>query len=184
MTVPYVDDVPSTFSTSGWMKAVMCKWNGGIYKLVGGELCVFIFLWYLIWAFSSHFTFSTNYFNDYVIVFRTYQSTVRVILGFMLVYYYQEIYARARRIFFAIPFPDSTFLSINAVVDGGKPGGQLLKRTIFRYILATTFQSYHASSSMFRSVYPQPWDTMKELGLLTDEEIKRIRTKIDDDYPY
>ena len=170
MTVPYGDDTPDKFSTTGWFKAVVFRWTGGIYKLIGSELLFYIFLWYITWSIVSHFTFLTNYYDGYVKTFRTYQGTIRVMLGFMLVYYYQEIYARARRIFFAIPFPDSVFVSINAVVDGGKPGGRVLKQTIFRYILATTFQSYHASSSMFRHAYPKPWDSMHELGESSDAQ--------------
>ena len=55
--------------------------------------------------------------------------------------------------------------------------GLLLKQTIFRYILATTFQSYHASSTMFQRAYPTPWKAMEDLGLLTKEEVKRLRRR-------
>ena len=55
--------------------------------------------------------------------------------------------------------------------------GLLLKQTIFRYILATTFQSYHASSTLFQRAYPTPWKAMEDLGLLTKEEVKRLRRR-------
>ena len=186
MTVPYAADVPPRFSSSGWAKAVVFRWVGGIYKLLIHELVVYLLLWYATFAFSTNLTFgvTSTGFDGYIKMFRLYQGTVRVMLGFMLVYYYQEVYARARRIFFAIPFPDSTFIAINSLVDSSTARGQVLKRTIFRYILATTFQSYHASSTMFRHAYPRPWNAMQTLGLLTDEEIQRLRSKVDNDYPY
>ena len=184
MTVPYQKDVPSTFSSFVWWRAVVCRWRGGVYKLVSIEFVGFLFLYYLTWGYMTSFTFAWAGEDALVKEFRDYQGTIRFMLGFMLVYYYQEIYARARRIFFAIPFPDSCFIAINSVVGDGTPRGLLLKQTIFRYILATTFQSYHASSSLFRRAFPRPWDTMKELGLLTEEEVRRLRRKIDGDYPY
>ena len=122
--------------------------------------------------------------NPLVKTFREYQGTIRFLLGFMLVYYYQEIYARARRIFFAIPFPDSVFMAINSVVGDGTSSGRLLKKTIFRYILAATFLSYHSSSSLFRHAYPKSFTSMKQLGLLNDGEINQLRQRIQSDYPY
>jgi hypothetical protein len=188
MTVPYANQVPPRFSSLGWWKTVVCRWTGGIYKLVGVELAAFILMWYIVWGASSNFNFvakSTD-FDEYVKSFRLYQGSIRVMLGFMLVYYYQEIYSRARRIFFAIPFPDSTFIAINSVVGSSgkdRARGHLLKQTIFRYILATTFQCYHASSKMFQRRYPKPWESMVKLGLLTSEETQRMRDRISE-YPY
>jgi hypothetical protein len=181
MTVPYSNDIPHSFSSRGWCKAVICRWTGGIYKLLVHEILIYLLLWYLGWYIVSNINFD---FNSYIVVFRTYQTTIRVMLGFMLVYYYQEIYARSRRIFFAIPFPDSTFVAINSFIDSSSERGLLLKQTIFRYLLATTFQSYHASSEMFKRAYPRPWKSMVDLGLLTNEEVTRLRTCIDGDYPY
>jgi hypothetical protein len=185
MTVPYQKDVPTTFSSTGWWRAVVCRWRGGVYKLVIFELIGFLCLYYLMWGCLTSFRFTWNVQDGLVKQYREYQGTIRFMLGFMLVYYYQEIYARARRIFFAIPFPDSCFIAINSIVGDGTPRGQLLKQTIFRYILATTFQSYYASSSLFRKAFLcRPWESMKELGLLTNEETRRLRRRIDGDYPY
>ena len=182
MTVPYSNAIPGRFSTCGWMKAVVCRWTGGIYPLLLHEGLFFILMWYTLWFVKSQITDPVM--DPYITVFRAYQSTIRIMLGFMLVYYYQEIYARARRIFFAIPFPDSTFVAVNSFIDSSTARGLLLKQTIFRYILATTFQSYHASSEMFRHSYPHPWKSMEELGLLTQEEVTRLKTASDDNYPY
>lgn len=120
MTVPYAANLPPKFSFSGWCQNVVCVWKGGVYKLIRLELAVFTILWYAGWGIMTNFTFQKNINNDiYIQSFRTYQGTIRLMLGFMLVYYYQEIYARARRIFFAIPFPDSTFVAINSVIGRG-----------------------------------------------------------------
>lgn len=189
MTVPYAADVPPRFSSLGWWKVVVLRWDGGIYKLILPELITFTISYYFVWGMISGWEFKYNYANEAVQAYRTYQSTIRIMLGFMLVYYYQEIYSRARRIFFAIPFPDSTFIAVNSCVGGGNNNnpaskqGLLLKKTIFRYILACTFQSYHASSKLFQQKYPKPWKSMVDLGILTENEVKRIRDRIEE-YPY
>ena len=186
MTVPYAADVPPKFSSLGWFKVVVLRWRGGIYKLIIPELMIFTVLYYFTWGFMSNWEFKYNYANGTVQAYRTYQTTIRVMLGFMLVYYYQEIYSRARRIFFAIPFPDSVFIAVNSCVGDSSDlskHGLLLKKTIFRYILACTFQSYHASSKLFQQKYPKPWLSMIQLGILTKTEVKQIRDRIDE-YPY
>jgi bestrophin-2/bestrophin-3 len=183
MTVLYASDLPPRFSSVGWWRKVVLRWTGGIYKLIGLEMGIFLGLWYIGWALASQGSFNTNHFDGYVASFRLYQGTVRTMLGFMLVYYYQEIYSRARRIFFAIPFPDSTFLAINATIGQADERGRVLKQTIFRYILATSFLLYHATSKMMQRKYREPWKTMVHLGLLTEEEVQRIRERVRD-YPY
>ncbi len=204
MTVPYSNSLPRTFSTCGWCRAVLCRWRGGIYKLIVVELAVFIACWYAVFiaCSSSHLLVTpaerrslalngtAPALDAWIQEFRDYQGNVRVMLGFMLVYYYQQIHARARRIFFAIPFPDSVFIAVNSVVGGDDRGdehyarGLLLRSTIFRYILSTTFIAYHSSSSKFRHHYPKPYASLVELGLLTRDEVARIRARVDSAYPY
>ena len=118
MTVPYAADVPPKFSSLEWFKVVVLRWRGGIYKLILPELIIFTALYYLMWGYISNWEYKHNYLNGIVEAYRTYQTTIRVMLGFMLVYYYQEIYSRARRIFFAIPFPDNVFIAGNCCVGG------------------------------------------------------------------
>lgn len=185
MTVPYAADVPPTFSSLGWWKVVVLRWKGGIYKLILPELIIFTASYYFVWGMISGWEFKYNYLNEAVKSYRMYQTTIRIMLGFMLVYYYQEIYSRARRIFFSIPFPDSTFIAVNSCVGGleNLKEGMLLKKTIFRYILACTFQSYYASSRLFQQKYPKPWKSLVDLGILTENEVKRIRDRIEE-YPY
>ena len=71
----------------------------------------------------------------------------------VLVYYYQQIYARAKDIFFAIPFPDAAFLVVGTCVGDDSEAndrGVTMRRSIFRHVLASTFICYHACSIKFK----------------------------------
>ena len=105
MTVPYSSSLPRTFSTCGWCRGVLCRWRGGIYKLIAIELAFFIACWYAVfWAStpllvtpaeqrSLAFNGTAPALDAWIQEFRDYQGNVRVMLGFMLVYYYQQVRA-------------------------------------------------------------------------------------------
>ena len=59
MTVLYASDLPPRFSSVGWWRKVVLRWTGGIYKLIGLEMGIFLGLWYIGWALASQGSFNT-----------------------------------------------------------------------------------------------------------------------------
>ena len=58
MTVPYQKAIPHVFSSSGWWRAVVCRWRGSVYKLVMIEFVGFLLLYYLTWGIMTSFRFA------------------------------------------------------------------------------------------------------------------------------
>ena len=189
MTVPYQSQLPPRFSACGWFRKVVFRWRGGVYKLVVGEL----FAWWCLWYAAKYVVIVNTagvdsmpnaYWNKTIVFWRTYQASIRTVMSFMLVYYYQTIYARAKDIFFALPFPDSTFLTLNTHVGGNDARGRLLRATCFRYVLASTFVCYHGVSANMQRTYPDPYASLVRLGVLTGAEAASLRARHDAAYPY
>lgn len=114
MTVSYfgrrVGGPPSQFSSLSWCRHVVFRWRGSVWKGVGREgLCVVV-LWYaLAYAIAQacrpDSKVCTDTQADEMIEFlRAYQATLRTLLSFMLVFYYQQLYDRAKSIFCASSF--------------------------------------------------------------------------------
>jgi hypothetical protein len=55
--------------------------------------------------------------------------------------------------------------------------GRLLRATIFRYVLASTFMVCHSISVKFARIYPEPFEALVQLGLLTADEIAQIELR-------
>jgi hypothetical protein len=101
----------------------------------------------------------------------------------MAVYYYQQIYARAKDIFFAIPWPDNPFFVVSSTIGGNDERGRLLRETLFRYLLATTFMVFHGCSAKFQQTYHDPFESLVKLGLLTEGEVMQIERRCQE-FPY
>ena len=133
----------------------------------------------------------------YVKFLREYQGNLRTLLSFMLVFFYQQIYNRAKQIFWNLPWPDEVLFMCNGIIGAHEhdalPGteaaqqktvGKTLRRTIARYILASCFIVCHSSSAKFQKTYPgPPLSSMVELGLLTQQETLLIKQR-QDKLPY
>ena len=189
MTVPYQGTLPPRFSSLGWLARVLFKWRGGVYVLLIWDLLVWIVAWYIVWYLVTvrprTDQAEADYIEDCIKYVRAYQNEIRTMMTFMLVYYYQQIYARSKDIFFAIPFPDSCFLVTAASVgkDSAWDEGIAFRRRIFRYVLTSTFCTYHACSSKFAVCYKKPYKTLVRLGLLTTAEAATL-LKANGAYPY
>ena len=71
----------------------------------------------------------------------------------------------------------------NSMVGARDERGRLLRATVFRYILATTFMVCHSISVKFVRVYPEPFQCLVQLGLLTSEEVGQIEVR-KEELPY
>ena len=187
MTVPYQSQLPPKFSAGGWMRKVVFRWRGGVYKLVCGELFGWWALWYLVKYVVIAKTIGDNIpsaeWNKTIAFWRSYQESIRTVMAFMLVYYYQTIYARAKDIFFALPFPDTAFLTLNTSIGGNDARGRLLRATCFRYVLASTFVCYHGVSTNMQRTYTDPYASLVRMGVLTGAEAASLRAR-HGEYPY
>ena len=59
-------------------------------------------------------------------------------------------------------------------MGGDDERGRLLRSTIFRYILATTFLVYNGTSAKFAMTYPDPFLALVKLGLLSEQEVEQL----------
>jgi hypothetical protein len=214
MTVSYfghrADGPPSKFNSLSWCSSVVFRWRGSVFKYVFREMVLVTALWYCVGFAIAHVCvrpdshmaggddeLCTDTHADNMIEYlRKYQSTLRTLLSFMLVFYYQQIYDRAKSIFWAIPWPDECFFMAHSMVgahahdtlktrDGTAASndperaarGKLLRATVFRYILATVFMVCHSISVKFARLYPQPFECLVRLGLLTSQEIHQIELR-------
>ena len=185
MTVIYNTDMPVTFSSYGWFKAVVFRWRGSVFKMVASEMLILVLLWYALFFMWYILDPETQHTYGVAIKFlREYQASNRTLLSLMLVFYYQQIYARAKAIFFTIPFPDSPFFVVAGCVNWEQDeAGHLLRATVFRYILSSTFLVYHGISARFRHEYADPFVSLVKLGLLTDSEVVELDERFIE-YPY
>jgi Zn-dependent protease len=94
-----------------------------------------------------------------------------------------QIYTRAKSIFFKLPWPDNTFFILGSVLGDSSPSGSSERRACFRLILATIFTVFHGISAKFRMTYPDPFVSMRKLGLLTAKEIEEMERKFER-FPY
>jgi hypothetical protein len=94
-----------------------------------------------------------------------------------------QIYTRAKSIFFKLPWPDNTFFILGSVLGDSSPSGSSERRACFRFILATIFTVFHGISAKFRMTYPDPFVSMRKLGLLTAKEIEEMERKFER-FPY
>lgn len=185
MTVSYLSSLPVKFSVLGWIWKVMCVWRGSAYKLLWKSLLFYTCLWYAL-MFAMQTIIPLDYrdrIRNLMLVTRSYQGSTRTLLSFMLVYYYQQIYARAKAMFFSIPWPDSAFYMVNCMITADSEKGRLLRATIFRYILASIFLCFHGCSSMFSGAYSDPFRSLRKLALLTSEEVEQLEARFLE-YPY
>jgi hypothetical protein len=108
----------------------------------------------------------------------------------MLVFFYQQIYARAVKIFWLLPFPDEPLFMANSMIGmhpqdaGATPEkverGRVLRSAIARYILASCFIACSSVCPKFDKAYPgKPTDQMVKLGLLTGSEAETIEHRHD-----
>ena len=129
---------------------------------------------------------------------------MRTLLSFMLVYFYQEIYGRAKNIFWHLPWPDECVFMVNSMVgvhahdpEANEPcdssagdqttkaaRGKLLRATIARYILATCFMVCHSISAKFAQIYGEPYQGLVKLGLLSRHESAIIEHRKNTALPY
>ena len=119
MTITYLADLSpnKSFNSFRWLRAVMFRWHGSVFRLIYTELLLLLCVWYALFAFLKSTSPSEQEDTSRVIEFvRTYQSSTRTILSFILVYFYQSVYARASTIFMGLPFPDNAFLMISTHV--------------------------------------------------------------------
>ena len=140
MTVPYSAELPVKFSSISWFRTVVLRWRGGVFKLLIWEVLIVMGLWYIVNVVIRSMSSERQAEAFTVVKFmRDYQSSTRTLLvsglaaptdpitqipvtphqpdhqSFMLVYYYQQIYARAKSIFFAIPWPDNPFFMVSCI---------------------------------------------------------------------
>ena len=170
MTIAYFG--PTRFNSFSWLKRIVFAWKGGVYKLLAVDYFIFLLGWYLLRTFGGIP-------DDVVVYLRGYQETIRNVMAFMLVFFYSNVYSRAKEIFFSIPWPDNCTLMINGILGSEQnKRGKLVKETLVRYVLSTTFITYHAASQKFRKLYPQPFQSLERLGLLTDHEIEEIKKRL------
>jgi hypothetical protein len=126
-----------------------------VYKLVVVEIMIVIAMWYGVRFMIESLDHDVQLKAYETVAFlRDYQASTRTLLSFMLVFYYQQIYARAKDIFFQIPWPDNPFFTCNAIVGNDDERGRLLRAAVFRYVLATTFMIFHSISAKFVLTYP------------------------------
>ncbi|GMI34165.1 hypothetical protein TeGR_g7900 [Tetraparma gracilis] len=179
MTVPYSAALPSKFSSVSWFRTVVFRWRGSVYKLIAVELCIIVCLWYLVDFFIGvQHQATRDELRNGILFMRTYQNSTRTLLSFMLVYYYQQIWGRARGIFFAIPWPDNPFFMTGSLVGGNDEEGRMQRRTVFRYVLATNFLIFVGISEKFKRAYgSNPFASLVKLGLLTAEEVRELETR-------
>ncbi|GMH86030.1 hypothetical protein TL16_g10412 [Triparma laevis f. inornata] len=148
------------------------------------ELLVIIFLWYIAATINEYQDEDMQKrLGDWIQFLRTYQGSTRTCLSFMLVYYYQQIYSRARGIFFAIPWPDNPFFMTACFIGTKENDGLARRKQVFRYLLATTFLVYHGISDKFKAAYPDPFDSLKKLGILNDFETEELERRFEE-FPY
>jgi hypothetical protein len=147
--------------------------------MIIAELVIIIAMWYLLeYVISIQAEATRDSLRAGIVFMRTYQNSTRTLLSFMLVYYYQQIWGRARGIFFSIPWPDNPFFMAGSFVgDSNTPRGLLQRRTVFRYVLATNFLIFVGISEKFKKAYPDPFLSLVELGLLTDDECQSIQER-------
>jgi hypothetical protein len=202
MTVPYSAALPSKFSSVSWFRTVVFRWRGSVYKLIAVELCIIVCLWYLVDFFIGvQHQATRDELRNGILFMRTYQNSTRTLLSFMLVYYYQQIWGRARgsafyplliphprpqanscsrshTVFFAIPWPDNPFFMTGSLVGGNDEEGRMQRRTVFRYVLATNFLIFVGISEKFKRAYgSNPFASLVKLGLLTAEEVRELETR-------
>eukprot|EP00520_Triparma_pacifica_P009889 CAMPEP_0118635786 /NCGR_PEP_ID=MMETSP0785-20121206/2261_1 /TAXON_ID=91992 /ORGANISM="Bolidomonas pacifica, Strain CCMP 1866" /LENGTH=411 /DNA_ID=CAMNT_0006526841 /DNA_START=42 /DNA_END=1274 /DNA_ORIENTATION=+ len=184
MTVPYSAELPIKFSSLSWFRTVVCRWHGSVAKVIYQEMAIVIVLWYVVdYAISRCGPGQQDQAHDIILFMRTYQASTRTLLSFMLVFYYQQIYSRAKSIFFKIPWPDNSFFVISANVGDKGELGSKERRACFRLVLATVFTVFHGISAKFRMTYPDPFRSMTRLGLLTLEECEEMEKKFER-FPY
>lgn len=179
MTVEYVPELSSAkFQTFPWLWRVLFRWDGSIFQSVGFELTILMLVWYGIYFVIEFGLDKHNSMVQEGITFiREYQDDTRTLLSFVLVYFYQSVYDRAKSIFMGLPFPDPLLRKIANSVGKRDERGQLLRVTMARYVLAATFLMYHGISSSFRDKYPEACSSLLRFGLLTEDEIKRIQRR-------
>ena len=143
------------------------------------ELLIFDFVWYMGWVWCWYHLEGEGRekWARTILYLRTYQASSRTVMSFMLVYYYQALWARAKDMFDCIPWPDTPFFVIHAVVGSLADDGHLARETMFRYVLASTFMCFHEASIKFRDVYPDRDQALVELALLTEAEAADIRKR-------
>ena len=113
MTVVYStgdSGLPLNFSTWRWFYYVIFRWRGNVVKMVAIECVLVVVAWFIV----KHYLGAEL--ANVVEFLRGYQNGLRGLLSFMLVFFYQQIYARAVKIFWLLPFPDEPLFMANSMI--------------------------------------------------------------------
>lgn len=180
MTISYLHELGlKDTSWFTWTKVVIFgRWRGSVYKSLFLELLGILVLWYSLFAYIESQNDSDQDAISRVVEFvGSYLSGTRTLLSFILVYFYQSAYGRAKTIFMGLPFPDRAFLTISTHVGKDDEKGKLLRQTVARYVLSAIFIIFHTISEGFKREYPDPLPDMVKLGLITKEESDELKSR-------
>lgn len=169
MTVTYSLHV-SKARLCGFAKLLM-RWKGSIYKLLYREMLIFCCMYYGLLT-LYHLVLNElqrSVFEKLAIYCNAFTELIP--LSFVLGFYVTIVVGRWWQQFLAIPWPDKTCMLISTYIHGSDERGQMIRRTLARYLNLMSALTFQAVSPAVKKRFPT-LDHLEEAGLMTKEEHK------------
>ncbi|KAF7264909.1 bestrophin-2-like [Rhynchophorus ferrugineus] len=180
MTVTYTSEVTGSTGIGCFIK-LLKKWRGSIYKIVWGDLILFLAMYYTLnisYLYGMN-EFAKTHFEKVVIYCSKNKNLIP--LSFVLGFFVNIVYTRWWNQFTSIPFPDNLALLIGACIKGQDERARIVRRTIVRYVCVTFTMTLTLISPKVKKRFPT-LNHLVHAGLLTQEE-KKIVEDLDKEYP-
>ncbi|XP_076349140.1 uncharacterized protein LOC143246392 isoform X1 [Tachypleus tridentatus] len=168
MTVSYTAEVATSRGLGCFWK-LLFRWRGSIYKLLWPELCLYLFVYYLINIIyrTSLNDSSKSYFEKIVVYCATFSNLIPI--SFVLGFYVSLIIKRWWDSFSSIPWPDNMAFYVSAFIHGQDERGRLMRRTIMRYVNLAFIITLTCISPAVKKRFPT-LDHLVEAGVLLANE--------------
>nr|XP_034372928.1 bestrophin-1 [Arvicanthis niloticus] len=173
MTITYTSKVANAHL--GSFSCLLLCWRGSIYKLLYGELLVFIFLYY-----SIRGLYRMVLSNDQQLLFEKLalycNSYIQLVpISFVLGFYVTLVVSRWWNQYESLPWPDRLMMQVSSFVEGKDEQGRLLRRTLIRYaILGQVLILRSISTSVYKR-FPS-LNHLVLAGFMTPGEHKKLET--------
>ncbi|OBS58756.1 hypothetical protein A6R68_10084 [Neotoma lepida] len=172
MTVTYTNKVAN--ARLGSFSCLLLCWRGSMYKLMGGEFLIFMFLYYAIRG-----VYRMILSNEQQLLFEKLalycDNYIQLIpISFVLGFYVTLVVARWWNQFESLPWPDRLMSQVSSFVEGKDEQGRLLRRTLIRYaILGQVLILRSVSTAVFKR-FPSLLHLV-QAGFMTNEEYKHLQ---------
>ncbi|CAJ0954686.1 unnamed protein product, partial [Mesorhabditis belari] len=178
MTVAYMKDAATATPFS--FHKLLFRWKGSVWKLVINELCVWLYIYFIISFIYRFVIVETDFESNFVKVVKYVDSLMAptgTSVTFVLGFYVSIIATRWWKVFMAIPWPDTIALTIAAFYFDRrearfKAEDQMTRCTVIRYLVLSYVLVFRDINERIRKRFP----TLQHLAqnLATTEELRMI----------